>query len=208
MPIVRPRLLLGLLAALALAFTALPGAAEPSEEAKRLMVKRDSERYQVETEHSSIKAGAARIHVATPIEQVRKVVSDFKNYPKFITQFQKARVVGRVGAKTDVYLQVPILNGASKIWAVVRFEPIKSADGEEQLEGHMVKGNVRRLDARWRLRQLDADNTQLNLELLIVPRLPLPGSLVTKQAAYAADEAVVGSRDRAETAWKKKKTKG
>jgi len=177
--------------------------AEPSEEAKRLMKLRDSERYQVETEHG--RAGAARIHVRSPVAKVRKVVSDFRNYSKFIPNFSKAKVVGRDGDKTDVYLQVPILEGAAKLWAVVRFEPIKTEDGEERLEGHALKGNVRRLDAKWRLMKIDDENTQLNLELLIVPKLPAPGSLVAKQAAYAADRAVTGSRNRAEKKESKRK---
>lgn len=192
--------------AFALLAVAPDAAAEPSEEAKRLMKVRDSERYQVKTEHSEIKAGGARVHVAMPVADVKKVVTDYKNYAKFITRFDKAKVVGRNGGKTDVYLQVPILKGAAKIWAVLRFEPIKSVDGEERLEGHMIKGNVWRLDARWRITKIDEDNTQLNLELLIVPKLPVPGSMVTKEAAYAADTAVVGSRDRAEKDREKKKT--
>lgn len=193
---------------LLVAMLVAPGAAaEPSEEAKRLMKRRDSERYQVETEHSSTKAGAARVHVATPTSEVRKVVLDFKNYSKFISRFDKSKVVGRSGDKTDVYLQVPILKGAAKVWAVVRFEPVKSVDGEDRLEGHMVKGNVSRLDAWWRIKKIDDENTQLNLELLIVPKLPVPGSVVTGEVAYAADEAVMGSRNRAEKDWAKKKAK-
>lgn len=179
-----------------------PSAHGDSAEAKRLMKSRDSERYEVKTEHSSTKAGAARVHVATPTTQVKKVISDFKNYSKFISKFDKSKVVGRKGNNTDVYLEVPIMKGAAKIWAVVRFEPVKTVGGEEVLEGHMLKGNVKRLDAWWRVKKIDDANTQLNLELLIVPKLPVPGSVVTGEVAYAADTAVMGSRDRAE---KKKK---
>lgn len=168
---------------------------------------RESKRYQVQTKLSGTKAGAARVRVATPIAEVRRVVRDFAHYSKFIPQFEKAKVVGRVATKTDVFLQVPILNGAAKIWAVVRFEPVKSEAGEERLEGHMVEGNVKRLDAWWRFRAVDEETTELHLELLIVPKFPVPSSLITKQAAYAADQAVLGSRSRAETEWKKKKKK-
>src|SRR5262245_39209853 len=193
--------------AVGLALIAPSASAEPTEEAKRLMKSRDAERYEVKTEHSSTKAGAARVHVATPSSDVKKVVLDFKHYSKFISKFDKAKVVGRDGDKTDVYLQVPILKGAAKIWAVVRFEPIKTVNGEEVLEGHMVKGNVKRLDAWWRIKKIDDDNTQLNLELLILPKLPVPGSLVTGEVAYAADEAVMGSRNRAEGDYAQKKKK-
>ena len=190
---------------LGLSLAAPAASAEPSEEAKRLMKKRDAERYQVKTPHSSIKAGCARVHVAAPQKVVKKVASDFKNYSKFIKKFDKAKVVGRDGDNTDVYLQVPILKGAAKIWAVVRFEPWKKVGGDEVLEAHMIKGNVKRLDAKWIVKKIDDDNTQLHLELLIVPNIPAPGSVITGEVEYASDEAVMGSRDRAEKKHKSKK---
>jgi hypothetical protein len=69
----------------------------------------------------------------------------------------------------------------------------------------MVKGNVKRLDATWRIKKIDDTNTQLHLELMIVPKLPVPGSMVTGEVAYAADEAVMGSRNRAEKEQREKK---
>ncbi|MCK6535721.1 MAG: hypothetical protein L6Q84_22345 [Polyangiaceae bacterium] len=201
------RTLMMVVATLGLALVAPAASADANEEAKRLMKLRDAERYEVSTEHSATKAGAARVHIAAPVANVKKTVTDFKNYSKFISKFDKAKVVGRDGDKTDVYLQVPILKGAAKIWAVVRFSPIKSVNGEEVLEGQMVKGNVKRMDARWRIKKIDDENTQLNLELLIVPKLPVPGSMVTGEVKYAADEAVMGSRNKTETEWAAKKKK-
>lgn len=192
-----------LMATLSLSLFAPSAGAEPNDEAKRLMKLRDAERYEVDS--GSAKAGAARVHVAAPVSHVKKTISDFKNFSKFISKFDKAKVVGRDGDKTDVYLQVPILKGAAKIWAVMRFEPIKTVNGEEVLEGHMVKGNVKRMDARWRVKKIDDDNTQLHLEMTIVPNMPVPGSIVTGQVKYAADEAVMGSRNRTESDWNKKK---
>lgn len=199
--------LLGLALGLGLLLSSASASAEPDAEAKRLMKLRDAERYEVKTDKSSIKAGAARVHIAAPVKDVQKVIEDFRRYDEFIKKFDKSKVVGRDGDKTDVYLQVPILKGAAKVWAVVRFGPIKKVGDEWVLEGEMVKGNVKRLDAKWRLKQIDDDDSQLNLELLIVPKLPVPGSVVTGEVAYAADTAVMGSRDRAEKKYKKKSKK-
>jgi len=199
------RNLMVLMATLGLSLLSAGASAEPNDEARRLMKLRDAERYEVGTEHSSTKAGAARVHVAAPAANVKKTVTDFKNYSKFISKFDKAKVVGRDGEKTDVYLQVPIMKGAAKIWAVVRFEPAKTVNGEEIIEGKMIKGNVKRMDATWRIKKIDEDNTQLNLELLILPKMPVPGSMVTGEVKYAADEAVMGSRNRTESVYKKKK---
>jgi ribosome-associated toxin RatA of RatAB toxin-antitoxin module len=156
------------------------------------------DRFEVKTPWSDTNAGAARGNVDAPEELVRSVVLDYKNYANFISRFEKARIVGRSGDKTDVYLQVPILKGAAKVWAIVRFEPVKEVDGGEVVEGHMVKGNVKRLDATWRLKKLDDTSTQVVLELLIVPDMPVPDSLVVPEVRFAAAKAVEGSRDEAE----------
>lgn len=158
------------------------------------------DRFEVKTPYSQTNAGAARGNVDAPEDIVRAVVLDYKNYASFISRFEKSRVVGHSGDKTDVYLQVPILKGAAKVWAIVRFEPVKQVDGGEVVEGHMVngKGNVKRLDATWRLKKLDDTTTQVVLELLIVPDLPVPDSLVVPEVRFAAAKAVEGSRDEAE----------
>ena len=161
---------------------------------------RKVDRFDVKTPYSDTNAGAARGNVDAPEDVVREVVLDYKNYASFISRFEKSRVVGRSGDKTDVYLQVPILKGAAKVWAIVRFEPVKQVDGSEIVEGHMVngKGNVKRLDAKWRLKKLDDTTTQVVLELLIVPDMPVPDSLVVPEVRFAAAKAVEGSRDEAE----------
>lgn len=172
---------------------------DPDPEAKRLIKLRDAERYEVKRPNSRIRAGGARVHVRAPLEVVRRVVTDFNNYARFIHKFKQSRIVGKKGKRMDVYLQVPILKGAANIWAVVRVAPPKaSGQKTEIMRGSMIKGNVERLDAVWRLKKIDERNTQLNLELHIVPKLPVPGSLVTGEVAYAADEAVIGLRNRSE----------
>jgi ribosome-associated toxin RatA of RatAB toxin-antitoxin module len=159
---------------------------------------REVSRFNVKTPYAAINAGAARVNVDAPAEVVRSVVQDYKNYASFMSRFEKSQIVGRSGDKTDVYLQVPILKGAAKVWAVVRFEPIKQVDGGEIVVGHMIKGNVKRLDATWRLKKLDDSTTQVALELLIVPDMPVPDSLVVPEVRFAAAKAVEGSRDEAE----------
>lgn len=159
---------------------------------------RKIQRYEVPTPHAKVPAGGAKAKVIAPAGVVKSVVTDFKNYGSIITRFDKARIVGRSGDKTDVYLQVPIMKGTAKIWAVVRFDPPKTKDGEEIIVGRMLQGNVKRLDATWRIRHIDDQTSELRLELLIVPKLPLPDSLVISEERYAAFKAVEGMRTEAE----------
>jgi len=178
-------------------FSSISVAAAPAP-GPELQKWRKVDRFDVKTPYSDTNAGAARVNVDAPEDVVRAVVLDYKNYASFISRFEKARIVGRSGDKTDVYLQVPILKGAAKVWAIVRFEPVKQAGGGEVVEGHMIKGNVKRLDATWRLKKLDDVTTQVVLELLIVPDMPVPDSLVVPEVRFAAAKAVEGSRDEAE----------
>ncbi|MDQ2645696.1 MAG: hypothetical protein M3020_17910 [Myxococcota bacterium] len=157
---------------------------------------RKVERYEVAGKGA--RAGAARAVVEAPREVVRSVVTDYNRYTDFITRFRSAKIVGKSGDKTDVYLQVPIMNGTVKIWAVVRFDPPKQVGNDLVITSKMLKGNVKRLDANWRIKQLDAQRSELALELTIVPDIPVPDSLVLPEVRYAAAKAVSGSRDEAE----------
>ena len=159
---------------------------------------RNVERYDVKVANSSMNAGAARVLAHASSNTVRSVLTDYGRYSKIIKHFEQARVVGRSGDQTDVYLEVPILGGASKIWAVVRFSPPKAEGDQEVIRGRLVKGNVRRLDATWRIKKVEDEKSDLTLELLIVPDLPAPNSLITKELRKAAGKAVNGARNEAE----------
>src|SRR5689334_23786653 len=79
---------------------------------------REIQGYEVRVPNVSLSAGAARARVASTHETLRSVVTDYAHYSQIITRFEKARIVGKVGQQTDVYLEVPILHGATKVWAV------------------------------------------------------------------------------------------
>jgi ribosome-associated toxin RatA of RatAB toxin-antitoxin module len=192
-----------LLPILALALVAVPLTAQADvsndEEAKKLS-DRSSPRYNVAVPGASIRAGGSMVLVNAPMATVRKVVTDYGKYQTVMPRFQKSRVVSKKDGKTDVYLQVPILHGAATVWALTRFEqPTKEGTNGERIEGKMVEGNVDDLRAIWHLRPVDDTHTILKLELLIVPKLPLPGSVVTPELEYAADQAVVSARTKAES---------
>jgi hypothetical protein len=159
-------------------------------------------RYEVQTPRSEVPAGAATIRVHAPFDVVHGVVMDFGRYAETIKKFDKAKVIGHHGDKTDVYLQAPILKGAAKIWAIVRFEAPKPAPNGngEIIIGRMLKGNVKRLDATWSVVKVDEQNTNLDLEILIVPDsvIPIPNSLVLDESKYAAAKGVEGVLGRSE----------
>ena len=166
---------------------------------KRLKASHDSERYERKVPGKSIKAGGARILVNAPLAKVRRNVLDYAHYATYISRFKRSRVVSKNKRFTDVYLQVPILHGVANVWAVARFgKPIKKANGTEVIRGRMMQGNVKDFRAVWYLTPIDAKTTLLRSEILIVPKIPVPGSMVTGELAYAADVAVTAMRNRSE----------
>lgn len=161
--------------------------------------RRDIERYERAVSGSSNRAGAARAGVEADLGRVESVVTDYAGYARFIEQFERARVVGRAKDATDLYLDIPILHGLSKIWAVVRFQPAVRRGNSTLIEGRMIKGNVKRLDVTWRIERVEDKWTHLAAELLIDISLPAPESAVLKTVKRAAAQAVKGARQEAET---------
>jgi ribosome-associated toxin RatA of RatAB toxin-antitoxin module len=159
---------------------------------------RNVERFDVKMKNAGIDAGAARTSANATTGHLRSVVTDYGHYSSFITHFEAARIVGRSGNQTDVYLEVPILSGASKIWAVVRFSPPEVQGDQEIIRGRLVKGNVKRLEAVWRLKKIDEKTSEIGLELGIVPDLPAPQGLLLKELRKAAGKAVNSARNEAE----------
>lgn len=155
-------------------------------------------RYETQVPGSSYRAGAAKTVAGASQREVLGLVQDYAHYSELIKAFETSRVVGRDGAKTDVYLRVKILKGAAKIWAIVRFEEPKVDGDVTNVSAHLVKGNVKRLDAFWHVKKIDASHSQLVLELLIIPDLPAPEALVVPEVRDAAGTAVTGVRDEAE----------
>lgn len=154
--------------------------------------------------YTAADAGGARVYVRANEATLKSTVTDFAHYAEMISLFEEAKIVGKNGEQTDVYLKVPILKGRSRIWAVLRFDPPRKApDGTTVLEGHMIKGNVRRFDAVYRFRQVDAEGSELSLEMQIVPTLPAPRSYIVSESADASDTAVRRLRDNAQRREKK-----
>jgi hypothetical protein len=173
-------------------------APQPTE-TERLLRSHATERYNVAVPGSSIRAGGGMTAINAPLSTVRRTVTDYGHYADFMPRFEKSRIVGKSGPNTDVYLQVSILHGAANIWAVTRFGPPVAEGAGERIEGRLHgQGNVDQLLAVWHLVPVDDNRTIAKLELLIVPKLPLPGSVVTPELEYASDQAVSATRERSE----------
>jgi len=170
------------------------------DEATRLERRGRAERYTKPTTSpkNSIDTGGAAIYVHAPIDVVRRVVTDYRNYEKTIKAFKKSKLLSRNKGVSEVYLEVPILHGAATVWVVAVIGSPVVEGNEEKITARMLRGNVDDFRAVWRLRAVDAENTIVKLELLVDPSLPAPASLVTPELCTASESAVTGVRKQAE----------
>jgi hypothetical protein len=131
--------------------------------------------------------------VNAPIDLVRRALTDYERYATMLPNFGRSHVLRRTADSADVYLQVPILRGAANLWGVVRFVgPVVRADAE-QIEGNFQhEGNVSAFHCLWTYRKTDEARTELHLGLLVLPKIPLPESVIESELTSACRDAVQG----------------
>lgn len=144
--------------------------------------------------------GHSDVLVHAPLAAVKKQVLDFGHYKDLVPdKFHNARIIGKDAGGTDVYLQVPIMRGLVVLWEVMRFHDLQPlAPGWAIVEGFFVKGNLKTANTTWTMHAVDESTTLLELDLLIVPLVPAPPSLVDEELRDAAMQAVDAIRDRAQ----------
>ncbi|WP_437900055.1 hypothetical protein [Sorangium sp. So ce124] len=185
-----------------LALSLSPRAARAADaESEKLASLGKALRYTLKTTGpvAAIDTGGAAILVKAPLPAVRKIVTSYGSYKTFIGPFDQSRVLAKRKGTSEVYLQVPILNGAAHIWTVADMSPPTKDGADEVISGRHKRGNVADFRARWRLRAVDEHHTILKLELFVAPKLPFPPSVVTSQLVKAADKAVTAVRNRAQS---------
>lgn len=176
-----------------------PSGAAAGDEVAALEARGEALPYSLPTQGSEIETGGAAILVHAPLARVESLVLRFGRYKEYVPAFEQSRLVQRhKSGETDVYVEVPVLSGASKLWALLRFsKPVKDAAGEV-ISARLIKGNMADFRAVWRLRAAGDDRTIVKLELFADPDLPVPDAFVEDGLVAASAKAVTGIRDHAE----------
>ncbi|AUX21958.1 hypothetical protein SOCEGT47_024560 [Sorangium cellulosum] len=145
--------------------------------------------------------GRSTAVVKAPIERVRATVLSFERYPEFMPHYKKCRVLGRTpSGGWDVYMEVSALQGAVTMWARIEIQKPVLADGAETYSSRFISGNVRDLQAVWRLERIDAGSTRVSLEVFLRPKLPLPKRLINAENMEGSARALAALRARVEGA--------
>lgn len=190
--------------ALVVALSAAPlvaradGAIAP--DVQRLLSARRTLHFNVKLPGSTEAYGHAEALVAAPADKVRDTAMDFDRYRELHRKFAGARVIQRAGGSTDVYMKLPVKIGPFKVdqWEVMRFGPARTAGGTHVVEGRGIQGSMKAGHMVITVKPVDATHALLAVDLLLVPRLPAPRSLVEEELRDAAKDLVNGLKDRAQ----------
>ncbi|WP_437818544.1 type II toxin-antitoxin system RatA family toxin [Sorangium sp. So ce1078] len=145
--------------------------------------------------------GRSTAVVKAPLERVRATVLSFERYPEFMPHYKKCRLLGRTPAGGwDIYMEVSALQGAVTMWARIEIQKPVIVDGVETYSSRFASGNVKDLQATWRLEKIDARTTRVSLDVFLRPKLPLPKSLLNAENLDGSARAIAALRARVEQA--------
>ena len=144
--------------------------------------------------------GRAELLIAAPIDAVRHEVTSYNGYRELAPdKFNRSRIIAKENGETDVYMQVPVLGGVVVLWQVMRFAPVVGVGSAvERLEGRYVRGNLKNASVLYTLTAVDARRTVLRMDLLVLPNMAVPQSVLDEELRDAAGTAAEAMRDRAE----------
>jgi len=148
----------------------------------------------VDEDGTSVDRGRAEGVVDQPIERVMQVLQDYGQYAEFLPEFRQSRVLSRRGTRAMVYLEVGALHQTVTLWAQVRISSTTNSDGSQEVVASMTQGNLERFAARWVVRRVDENRTQVSIEILAEPDIPAPSNLVTTENVRMARKSVIGLR--------------
>jgi hypothetical protein len=204
-----PRLLLAALALVAIpalagerAAHADEGAPDPARDpqvARLLQAKKTLKMNQAMGPINDRYGHAEALVEATP-EQLVKTATEFGKYRDLHRKFKTARVIGKEGDQTDVYMRYPVQIGPMTIelYEVMRFAPDRTVGNTHIIEARGIKGDMKRGHTVITIKPVDAKHSLLSVDVLLVPTLPAPQSYVDEELRDGAEDFVDGLRDRSQ----------
>lgn len=148
----------------------------------------------------TLRFGHAEIWIDAPVADVLRQVRSYANYKDLAPRkFRQSRVIDKDGENTDVYMQVPLINGLIVLWQVMRFGPPVLKDARTTIvDGKYIRGNLKTARVTFTLRRQGPDQTVLACDLLIALDVPAPQEMVDEELRDAAGDALLGIRDKAQ----------
>ena len=144
--------------------------------------------------------GHAEALVEAPADKLAKTAVEFGKYKELHKKFSTARVIGKEGDQTDVYMRYPVQIGpvTIELYEVMRFSPDRANGTTHIIEARGIKGDMKRGHTLITIRPVDAKHSLIEVDILLVPVLPAPQSYVDEELRDGAQDFVNGLRDKAQ----------
>lgn len=144
--------------------------------------------------------GHAEALVGASVEQLGKTISDYGHYRELHPKFSTARVIAKESNRTDVYMRYPVKIGLIRIemYEVLRFTPDGVSDGKHVVEARGISGDMRSAHTIITFRAVDATHSLLQVDVLLVPKLPAPQRFIDEELRDGAEDFVNGLKDKAQ----------
>lgn len=142
--------------------------------------------------------GHAEALVAAPAEKVAKAAFEFHRYRELHRKFATARVIAKDGDSTDVYMRYPVQIGPMKIefYEVMRFGSPRASGGAHVIEGNGIKGDMKAGRTVITVKPVSATHSLLQVDVLLVPKIPAPQSMIDEELRDGAYDFVDGLKHR------------
>ena len=143
--------------------------------------------------------GHAEAMIGAAYDVVKARLVDFTHYKDLAgPKFKKVSVVGKQGAATDLYFQLPIMKGVVTIWYVTRFGAARPLPGGgDVIEGNFVKGNIKDMQIVFTLHPgPDPKSTVLVCDLDLAITIPAPQAALDEELRDACGDALNAVRAR------------
>ena len=145
---------------------------------------------------TNVRWGRAVGVVDASVEQVMAIVHDYGSYGEFIPYFHISRVLSQRGNRALVYMQARLAKGVLNVWANMKLDSRKRADGSYVVEAKMTKGNMEQMKARWEVTPLPDGRTRVAFQMIMDPDLPMPAGFITAQNEKASKKTIKALRKR------------
>lgn len=146
---------------------------------------------QLPEEGSEIAWGRAVVILDKPMEEVLPIVLDYANYPQFMPNFTKSKVLAQRGSRAMVYMEVRVAKGAFTRWGQLNLAERPESGESRVVEAPLMEGNIDAFSASWILTPVDGGaRTMVECKLYVDPDMPLPSSIFSRENERAAGKTV------------------
>lgn len=153
---------------------------------------------------SKVTWGSAVAVIDAPFDKVLATLRDYRSYKDFLPHFTRSDVRAQTSSTALIHLEARAVHGTVPLWADVRMREGRAAGATHVVEGRLVEGNLKRLDARWEIAPANGgQRTVMLFQIFCDIDLPfVTPKLMSEENLDSARRTIRAMRERLEAARK------